>query len=71
MAVQGLPSRVGINLSNWNWKAGRRFVVDRFGLVLSRSPPVADLNYLHQLRVVSRQVSVFEVKPFLGDCQDL
>ena len=55
MAVQELPSRVGINLSNWNWKAGRRFVVDRFGLVLSRSPPVADLNYLHQFRFVLKR----------------
>ena len=37
MAVQELPSRVGVNLSNWNWKAVRRFVQDRFGSALSRS----------------------------------
>ncbi len=45
-AVQGLPSQAGIGLSNWNWKAVRQFVEDRFGLTLSRS---GCLNYLHRL----------------------
>ncbi|MYC32060.1 MAG: winged helix-turn-helix domain-containing protein [Chloroflexi bacterium] len=45
-----MPSQAGIELSYWNWKAVRRFVEDRFGLALSRrSPPLADLNYLHRL----------------------
>ena len=38
-AVQEAPRQSGIELSNWNWKAVRRFVEDRFGLALSRSPP--------------------------------
>ena len=54
-AVPALPSRVGIELSNWNWKAVRRFVEDRFGLALSRSPPVADLNYPHRLGFVLKR----------------
>ena len=41
-AVQQWPSRAGINLSNWNWRAVRQFVRDRFGLALSRS---SCLNY--------------------------
>ena len=36
-AVRELPSQAGIELSNWNWKAVRRYVADRFGLTLSRS----------------------------------
>ena len=51
-AVQQLPSRSGINLSNWNWKAVRQFVRDRFGLALSRS---SCLNYLHQLGFVLKR----------------
>ena len=54
-AVQQLPSQAGIKLSNWNWKAVRRYVEDRFGLALSRSPPVADLNYLHRLGFVLKR----------------
>ncbi len=62
-AVQQLPSQAGIKLSNWNWKAVRQFVQDRFGLALSRSPPVAGLNYpvssrgqaLHQLAFVLKR----------------
>ena len=54
-AVQTLPSRVGIELSNWNWKAVRQFVTERFGLALSRSPPAADLNYLHRLGFVLKR----------------
>ena len=41
-AVQELPSHEGIELSNWNWRAVRRFVEDRFELALSRS---SCLNY--------------------------
>ena len=58
MAVQELPSRSGIPPqagSNWNWKAVRQFVEDRFGLALSRSPPQADLNYLHRLGFVLKR----------------
>ncbi len=44
-AVQQSPSQGGIELSNWNWRAVRQFVTERFGLALSRSPPAADLNY--------------------------
>ena len=39
VAVQELPRQAGIELSNWNWRAIRRFVEERFGLALSRSPP--------------------------------
>ena len=51
-AVQELPSRVGIDLSNWNWKAVRRLVQERFGLTLSRS---SCLNYLHRLGFVLKR----------------
>ena len=45
-AVQEVPEQVGIDLSNWNWKAVHRFVQKRLGLALSRS---SCLNYLHRL----------------------
>ena len=51
-AVPGLPSPAGINLSNWNWKALRQLVRDRFGLTLSRS---SCLNYLHRLGFVLKR----------------
>ena len=51
-AVQGLPSQAGIGLSNWNWKAVRQLVRDRFGLTLSRS---SCLNYLHRLGFVLKR----------------
>ena len=51
-AVQQWPSRAGINLSNWNWKAVRQFVRDRFGLALSRS---SCLNYLRRLGFVLKR----------------
>ena len=54
-AVQELPSQAGIDLSNWNWKVVRQFVEERFGLSLSRSPPQADLNYLHRLGFVLKR----------------
>ena len=46
------PSQAGIELSNWNWRAVRRFVEDRFGLALSRS---SCLNYLHRLGFVLKR----------------
>ena len=51
-AVQELPSQAGIELSNWNWKAVRRFVEERIGLTLSRS---SCLNYLHRLGFVLKR----------------
>ena len=48
-AVQELPSQAGIELSNWNWKAVRRYVRERLGLVLSRS---SCRNYRHRLGFV-------------------
>ena len=59
-AVQELPSQSGIGVSNWNWKAVRQFVRDRFGLTLSRS---SCLNYpvsgtgqaLHRLGLVLKR----------------
>ena len=51
-AVQELPSQAGIDLSNWNWKAVRRLVEERFGLTLSRS---GCLNYLHRLGFVLKR----------------
>ena len=51
-AVQEAPSRAGIQLSNWNWRAVRRFVEERFGLALSRS---SCLNYLHRLGFVLKR----------------
>ena len=51
-AVQELPSQAGIDLSNWNWKAVRRLVEERFGLTLSRS---SCLNYLHRLGFVLKR----------------
>ena len=54
-AAPEAPRQAGIALSNWNWRAVRRFVEDRFGLALSRSPPAADLNYLHRLGFVLKR----------------
>ncbi len=51
-AVQELPSQAGIELSNWNWKAVRRYVGDRLGLVLSRS---SCRNYRHRLGFVLKR----------------
>ena len=36
----------GIELANWNWKVVHQFVLERFGVGLSRS---GCLNYLHRL----------------------
>ena len=51
-AVQGLPSQAGIDSSNWNWKAVRRYVRHRFGLALSRS---SCLNHPHRLGFVLKR----------------
>ena len=51
-AVRELPSQAGIDLSSWNWKAVRRYVGERLGLVLSRS---SCRNYLHRLGFVLKR----------------
>ncbi len=48
-AVQGAPREAGIDLGDWNWKAVRQFIRERFGLALGRS---SCLNYLHRLGFV-------------------
>ena len=45
-AVQEAPAASGIGLGNWNWKSVRQFVLEYFGIRLSRS---SCLNYLHRL----------------------
>ena len=45
-AVQELPAMSGIELANWNWRVVNQFVLERFGIGLSRS---GCLNYLHRL----------------------
>ena len=51
-AVQELPAKSGIELANWNWKAGRQFVWEWFGVRLSRS---SILNCLHRLGLVLKR----------------
>ena len=48
----GAAERADINLANWNWKVVRRFVQERFGLLLSSS---SCLNYLHRLGFVLKR----------------
>ena len=43
---QESPAEPGIELANWIWKAVRQFVLEHFGISLSRS---SCLNYLHRL----------------------
>ena len=50
--MQALPEKAGIDLANWNWKVVRRFVQERFGLLLSGS---SCLNYLHRLGFVLKR----------------
>ena len=45
-AVQELPAMAGIEIANWNWRVVHQFVLERFGIGLSRS---GCLNYLHRL----------------------
>ena len=47
-----MPEKAGIDLVNWNWKVVRRFVQERFGLLLSSS---SCLNYLHRLGFVLKR----------------
>ena len=54
------PRQSGIELSNWNWRAVRRLVEERFGLALSRSSclnyPVSSTGQaLHQLGFVLKR----------------
>ena len=51
-AVLGLPGEMDIELANWNWRAVRHFVLERFGIGLSRS---SCLNYLHRLGFVLKR----------------
>ena len=46
-AVGQPPAEAGIELANWYWKGVRQFVLERFGVSLSRS---SCLNRLHRLR---------------------
>ncbi len=50
LAVGGGHQRVELD-----WKVVRQYVADHFGLTLSRSPPQADLNYLHRLGFVLKR----------------
>ena len=45
-AVRQPPAEAGIELANWYWKGVRQFVLERFGVSLSRS---SCLNWLHRL----------------------
>ncbi len=51
-AVQQPPASSGIDLANWYWKVVRRFVLERFGIGLSRSSCV---NWLHRLGFAFKQ----------------
>jgi transposase len=51
-AVQAPPQAAGIDLANWNWKAVRAVVAERFGQQLCRS---SCLNYLHRLDFVLKR----------------
>ncbi len=50
--MQALPSKVGIDLANWNWKVVRAFVEQRFQETLGRS---SCLTYLHRLGFVVKR----------------
>ena len=45
-AVEQPPAAADIQLANWYWKVVRQFVLERFGIELSRS---SCLNWLHRL----------------------
>ena len=51
-AVPELPTESDIELTNWNWRAVRQFVRERFGISLSRSGGV---NYRHRLGFVLKR----------------
>ena len=44
--MQQTPAASGMEPANWNWKMVGQFVLERFGISLSRS---SCLNYLHRL----------------------
>ena len=44
--MQQSSAAAGLELANWYWRAVRQFVLDSFGISLSRS---SCLNYLHRL----------------------
>jgi transposase len=50
--VQSAPAAAGVELANWNWKAVRAFVGQRFGRPLCRA---SCLNYLHRLGFVLKR----------------
>jgi transposase len=50
--VQRPPREAGIDLADWNWKVVRRFVSERFGIMLQRS---SCLSYLHRLGFVVKR----------------
>jgi transposase len=52
VAVQAAPGAAGLDCANWNWKAVRRFVRERFDRLLSCR---SCLNYLHRLGYVLRR----------------
>jgi transposase len=51
-ALQAPPQEAGITLTNWNWRAVREFVRQRFGRELA---PSSCLNYLHRLGFVLKR----------------
>ena len=59
-AVLGLPGETGIELANWNWRAVRHFVLERFGIGLSCS---TCLNYLHRLGFALKRPKKRLLKP--------
>ena len=44
--MQQSPAASGLELANWYWMVVRQFVLERFGISLSRS---SCLNWLHRL----------------------
>jgi len=50
--VKASPQAAGLDVANWNWKAVRRFVEQRFGRLLSSR---SCLNYLHRLDFVLKR----------------
>ena len=57
--MQQPPSASGIAMANWYWRVVRRFVLERFGVSLSRS---SCLNYLHRLGFAFRRPKMRLVK---------
>lgn len=50
--MRAAPAAVGLEVANWNWKAVRQFVHERFGRLLSRS---SCWNYLRRLGFVLKR----------------